>query len=67
MKLTFEPDGETIIEYEVGGLNNRDCVKVTFPVGVVIVLRLPLSEAETLGEGLIKCVRAIEAREQPSD
>lgn len=60
MRGTLEPEGDTIIEHEAGGLNGRDCVTVTFPVCGKIVLRLPLAEAETLGEGLIKCVRAIE-------
>lgn len=62
MRATFEPEGDTFVEHESDGLNGRDCVKVTFPVCGNIILRLPLSEAETLGEALIKCVRAIEQK-----
>lgn len=61
MRREFEGDGTTVIEFERGGLKGRDCIKIEFPVSGHVSLRLPLSEAETLGEALIKCVRAAEA------
>lgn len=61
MRVEFEPNGDTFVEHERGGLKGRDCIKVTMPVAGGITIRLPLDAAETLGEALIKCVRSAEA------
>lgn len=56
----FGPGDEVCVEFLEGGHEGRDCVRLVFPHGIKI--KIALSDAETVGEALIMCVRAAEKR-----
>ena len=47
---------------ELNGLRGRPCIRITLPAG--IALRLTLEDAESLGEAIIRVVRAAEEVKQ---
>jgi hypothetical protein len=62
MKFTVE--GNVTIEYLPNGMNDRDCVQITIPgIGPLMRnmrMRFTLSDAESIGEAMIGCVRVAE-------
>ena len=58
----FYTECEMSVCAELNGLRGRPCIRITLPSG--ITLRPTLEDAESLGEAIIRVVRAAEEVEQ---
>lgn len=65
-KKRFVNGGNVTVEHEPNGMNGRDCVMIHFKEAG-IQLRFTLEDAETLGEAMVRVVRAAEELVQPDD